>query len=96
MYKEELVKKMAEKSGLSKKDSEAGLNAIIQVIEKALSKKEKVLLVGFGTFQVRNRAKRKGINPITKETITIPAKKAPLFTAGKALKEAVNKKKSKK
>lgn len=95
MYKEDLVKKIAEKSGLTKKDSESALTAMLKSIEKALSKKEKVLLVGFGTFQVKNRAKRKGINPITKEEITIPAKKAPVFTAGKALKATVNKKKTK-
>ena len=90
MTKAELVAKIAEKTGLSKKDSEAALNAFMETVKEALSNGEKVSLVGFGTFEVVERAERKGRNPQTGEEITIPATKAPKFRPGKGLKEAVS------
>lgn len=92
MNKADLVASMAEKCKLSKKDSEKALNAFITSVETALKKGDKVQLVGFGSFEVRNRAARKGRNPQTKAEITIPASKAPVFKVGKALKDAVSKK----
>ena len=92
MNKAELIANMAEKAGLSKKDAEAALNAFVASVEGALKKDDIVQLVGFGTFEVRQRAARKGRNPQTKAEIKIPASKAPVFKAGKALKELVNKK----
>ena len=92
MNKSELVSKMAEKSGLTKKDSELALNAFMASVEEALVKQEKVQLVGFGTFEARERKARSGRNPRNpKEVIKIPASKAPVFKAGKSLKEIVNK-----
>ena len=91
MNKTELVAAMAEKAELSKKDSEAALKAFIDVVTGELKKGGKVQLVGFGTFEVAKRAAREGINPLTKEPMSIPASKAPKFKAGKALKETVNK-----
>ena len=91
MNKQELISAMAEKAGLSKKDAEAALNAFVSTVEGALVKGDKVQLVGFGTFEVRERAARTGRNPKTKETITIAASKAPAFKAGKAFKEAIDK-----
>ncbi len=93
MNKTELVNSIASKSGLNKKNSEAALNALLASVEETLEKGEKVVLVGFGTFEVRKRAARKGRNPQTKKEITIPASKAPVFKAGKGLKDIVNKKK---
>ena len=90
MNKAELIANMAEKAGLSKKDAEAALNAFVASVEGALKKDDKVQLVGFGSFEVRKRAARKGRNPQTKEEIKIPASKAPVFKAGKALKDLVN------
>lgn len=90
MNKTDLVNAVAAKSGLSKKNSEAAINAFIASVEDALKAGEKVVLVGFGTFEVRERAERKGRNPQTKEEITIPATKAPVFKAGKGLKKIVN------
>ncbi len=90
MNKADLISAVAQQSGLTKKDSEAALDALVSVVEESLSKGEKVVLVGFGTFETKNRAARKGRNPQTKETITIPASKAPVFKAGKALKDKVN------
>ena len=92
MNKSELIAAMAAKTGETKKDAEAALNAFVNVVTEALVKGEKVQLVGFGSFEVRKRAARKGRNPQTKEEIKIPASKAPVFKAGKALKELVNKK----
>lgn len=92
MNKTELVNSIASKSGLNKKNSEAALNAFISSVEDTLGKGDKVVLVGFGTFEVRKRAARKGRNPQTKKEITIPASKAPVFKAGKGLKDIVNKK----
>ncbi|NLD50667.1 MAG: HU family DNA-binding protein [Clostridiaceae bacterium] len=90
MNKGELINSMASKSGLNKKNSEAALDAIIASIEDALKQGDKVTLVGFGTFEVRKRAARTGMNPQTKEEIKIPATKAPVFKAGKGLKDIVN------
>jgi DNA-binding protein HU-beta len=87
--KAELISAVAEKSELTKKDAEKAVNALVSVITEALAANEKVQLVGFGTFEVRERAERKGRNPQTKEEIIIPASKAPVFKAGKALKESV-------
>ena len=91
MMKKDLVAAIADKAGLSKKASEAALNAAVEAITAALAKGETVQLTGFGTFGVKKRAARKGLNPKTKETITIPASKVPGFKAGKALKDAVAK-----
>jgi len=89
MNKTELVNAIAQKTGLSKKNSEAALNGFIASVEEALQKGEKVVLVGFGTFEVRQRAERKGRNPQTKNEIIRPACKTPVFKAGKGLKEKV-------
>ncbi len=91
MNKTELIAAVAEKTGLSKKDSEAALAAVLNTITEALAEGDKVQLVGFGSFEVKNRAERTGLNPKTMETIAIPASKAPVFKAGKALKDAVAK-----
>ena len=90
MNKAELITSMAEKSQLTKKDAEAALKAFIDSVQEALENGEKVQLVGFGTFEVADRPARQGINPKTKQTIEIPASRAPKFKAGKALKETVN------
>ncbi len=90
MTKAELVAKISEKTGLSKKDSELALNAFMDAVKEALANGDKVSLVGFGTFEVIERAERKGRNPQTGEEITIPATKAPKFRPGKGLKEAVS------
>ena len=93
MNKTELVAQIASKAELSKKDSEKALSAFIETVEAALKKGDKVQLIGFGTFEIRERKARTGRNPQTKETIKIPASKAPVFKAGKAFKDAVSKKK---
>ena len=90
MNKSELVTAIATKTGESKKATEELLNAFIEVVSEALKNEDKVQLVGFGSFEVRKRAARKGRNPQTKEEIKIPASKAPVFKAGKALKDLVN------
>ncbi|KAB3531898.1 HU family DNA-binding protein [Alkaliphilus pronyensis] len=91
MNKAELVSKMAEKSALTKKDAELALNALMESVEEALVAGDKVQLVGFGTFDVRERKPRQGRNPRNPEqVIDIPASKAPVFKAGKTLKEKVN------
>ncbi len=90
MNKAELIASMAEKSGLTKKDTEKAINSFMESVSDALSKGEKVQLVGFGTFDVRDRKERKGRNPKTQEEMIIPASKAPVFKAGKALKDIVN------
>jgi DNA-binding protein HU-beta len=83
---------MAEKGDMTKKDAENALNAFIKTVEESLEQGEKVQLVGFGTFEVRDRKAREGTNPRNpEEVIKIPASKAPVFKAGKALKEIVNK-----
>ena len=95
MNKAELINAAAEKAGLSKKDTESGLNAAIDTIVECLASGEKVQMVGFGAFDVRRRAARKGRNPRAKEgenaVIDIPASKVPVFKPGKALKDAVAK-----
>ena len=90
MNKTELVAAIADKSGLSKKDAEKALKAFSETVADELKKGAKVQLVGFGTFEVVERAAREGINPRTKETISIPASKAPKFKPMKSLKEKVN------
>ncbi|RCX16621.1 DNA-binding protein HU-beta [Anaerobacterium chartisolvens] len=90
MNKTDLINSIASASGLNKKNSEAALNAFIASVEDSLKKGDKVVLVGFGTFEVRKRAARKGRNPQTKKEITIPASNAPVFKAGKGLKDKVN------
>ena len=92
MNKAELIAAIAAKTGDTKKGAEASVNAFVDVVTEALTEGDKVQLVGFGSFEVRKRAARKGRNPQTKEEIKIPASKAPVFKAGKALKYLVNKK----
>ena len=92
MNKSDLIAAIAAKTGDTKKSAEASLNAFVDVVTESLVKGDKVQLVGFGSFEVRKRAARKGRNPQTKEEIKIPASKAPVFKAGKALKDLVNKK----
>ena len=89
MNKAELIEAIVAKSELSKKDAEAALNATIEAVKAALKAGDKVQLVGFGTFAVKERAARTGLNPRTKEKITIEASKVPTFAAGKALKDAI-------
>lgn len=91
MNKADLVSAVAEKAEMSKKDAEKAVSAVFATIEQSLAQSEKVQLVGFGTFEVKERAERTGRNPQTKETILIPAAKVPGFKAGKALKDAVQK-----
>ena len=91
MNKVELIAAVAEKAGLSKKDAEKAVAAVVSSIEGALANGDKVQLIGFGTFEVKARGERIGRNPKTNEAITIPASKHPAFSAGKALKDAVNK-----
>ena len=90
MNKTELVAAMAEQTNLSKKDAEAALKAFIDEVSEELKKGEKVQLVGFGTFEVSERAAREGRNPQTGETMEIKASKTPKFKAGKALKDMMN------
>ena len=90
MNKTELVAAMADKTELSKKDAEAALKAFTDVVAEELKKGEKVQVVGFGTFEVAERAAREGRNPQTGKTMKIEACKAPKFKAGKALKDAIN------
>ena len=90
MNKADLVAAMAEKAGVSKKDAEASLKAFTDVVAEELKKGEKIQLVGFGTFEVSERAARTGINPQTGAEMTIAASKAPKFKAGKALKDSLN------
>ena len=91
MNKAELVAAIAEKTELSKKDSEKALKAFIDVVTEELKKGDKIQLVGFGTFEVAKRAAREGRNPQTGKSMKIAASKAPKFKAGKALKDVVNK-----
>ena len=93
MNKSELLVNISEKSGLKKVEAERALNAFIETVTESLKKEEKVQLVGFGTFETRDRKAREGKNPRKPdEVIKIPASKAPVFKAGKTLKEAVNNK----
>ena len=91
MNKTELIAAVAEKAGMSKKDSEKAVNAVFESITTALTEGDKVQLVGFGTFEVKERGARVGRNPRTKEEIEIPASRVPAFKVGKALKDAVAK-----
>ena len=91
MNKAELITSMAEKSQLTKKDAESALKAFIDSVQEALESGEKVQLIGFGTFETRERAAREGRNPRTKEVIKIPATTVPVFKAGKEFKDKVNK-----
>jgi len=91
MNKTDLIDAVAQVTDLTKKQSEAAINATLEAIVKALASEEKVVLVGFGTFETKKRAARKGRNPSTKEVINIPASKAPVFKAGKGMKDTVNK-----
>ena len=91
MNKTELIDIVAAKAEVSKKDTDAVIKATFEAIAEAMAKGDKVSIIGFGNFEVRERAAREGLNPLTKEKITIAACKAPAFKAGKALKEAVNK-----
>jgi len=90
LNKAELIGSVAEKAGMPKKDAEKAVNAVFASIEEALAKGDKVQLVGFGTFEVRERAARTGRNPQTGEEIQIAASRVPAFRAGKALKESVS------
>ena len=90
MNKSDLIAAVAAKTGDTKKNAEASINALIDVIAESLKDGEKIQVVGFGSFEVRERADRKGRNPQTGKEMKIAAKKAPVFKAGKALKDAVN------
>ncbi|MBR3807011.1 MAG: HU family DNA-binding protein [Lachnospiraceae bacterium] len=90
MNKTELIAAMAEVSGVSKKDTEAVLKAFTEVVSSELKKGEKIQLIGFGTFEVSERAAREGRNPATGEAMQISAARAPKFKAGKALKDLIN------
>lgn len=90
MNKPELIAAIAERTNLTKKDTEEAIRVFTEVVEEELKKGEKIQLVGFGTFEVSERAERTGRNPQTGETMTIAASKTPKFKAGKALKDAIN------
>lgn len=89
MTKAELFNEVAERTGLSKKDSEKAVGAVLDVITQVLAEGDKVSLVGFGTFETKKRQERQGVNPVTKQAMTIAAATVPSFKAGKALKDAV-------
>ncbi len=89
MTKTDLVAKIADKTGLTKKDADKAVTAFVEVVTDGLKAGEKIQMVGFGTFEVRDRAAREGKNPATGEKINIPATKVPAFKAGKALKDSV-------
>ena len=91
MNKNELVEAIAEKMGTTKKEAEAAVSAFTETVKEALVDGKKVQIIGFGTFEVRERAARKGRNPQTGKEIEIPASKVPAFKPGKGLKDAVNK-----
>lgn len=91
MKKTDLVAAIADKAGISKKDAEKALGAFTETVAEALNAGDKVQLIGFGTFEVRERPGRTGINPRTKETIEIAASKSPVFKAGQAFKAAISK-----
>lgn len=96
MNKSELIDAVAERSGLTKADTTKAVNAWIETLTEAMQRGDDVVLVGFGTFSVKERAARAGRNPKTGEVLHIPASKSPAFKPGKALKEAVNESKGKK
>ena len=89
MNKTELVASVAEKAGISKKDADAAVAAFVETVVDAMKANDKISLVGFGTFSVKERAARTGINPLTKEKINIAASKVPSFKAGKAFKDSL-------
>lgn len=89
MNKAELIASVADKSNMTKKAASDAVEAVFATISETLAKEEKVTIVGFGTFEVRDRQERQGVNPSTKEPITIPATKVPAFKPGKSLREAV-------
>ena len=89
MNKTEFINAVAEKEGIEKKCAEKAVNAVFATIAQELAKGEKIQLVGFGTFEIRERAEKQGRNPRTGETMTVPASKVLAFKAGKALKDAV-------
>ncbi|MCL2212485.1 MAG: HU family DNA-binding protein [Oscillospiraceae bacterium] len=91
MTKKDLVAAIAEKASLTKKDAEAAVNAFVETVQSELKAGGTVQLTGFGTFEVRSRSARKGLNPRTKEPVNIPATKAPAFKAGKVFKDAIAK-----
>lgn len=91
MNKNDLIASVAEQANLTKKDSERAVNAVVDSIQKALARGDKVSLVGFGTFEVRTRKPRTGRNPQTGKAISIPASKVPAFKAGKSLKDSLSK-----
>lgn len=95
MTKQELINAVAEKTGLKKAQASDAVKAVLETITDALGREEKVSLIGFGAFEVRKRAARTGVNPQTQKKIKIPESKAPVFRAGKQLKEIVSKKKKK-
>lgn len=90
MQRQDIIDRISDESGLSKKDSTMALSALIEGIMEALERGDKLVLVGFGTFSVGQRKERRGLNPQTREIMTIPAKKAPVFKASKKLRELVN------
>ena len=96
MNKTELIAEIAQKTGLTKKDAEQAVKALVETVTEQLKKGNKVQMVGFGTFEVSKRAAREGRNPQTGESMKIKASKAPKFKAGKGLKDAVNTSKKKK
>jgi len=89
MNKAELIEQVASQTGLTKRTSGKAVDAVVSAISDCLARGEKVTLVGFGTFRVRSRKARRGVNPQTRQSIQIPAKKVPKFSAGKALREKV-------
>lgn len=89
MNKSSLIAAVAQKAGLSKKDADAAVNAVIDVIADTLKEGDKVQIIGFGSFEVKERPERLGRNPSTGEAIVIPASKSPVFKAGKALKDSI-------
>ncbi|HAU32579.1 MAG: Histone family protein DNA-binding protein [Desulfotomaculum sp. 46_296] len=90
MNKAELIAQVAEKSDLTKKDAERAVSALIETVEEALVRGDRVQLVGFGTFEIRERAARKGRNPQTGQEIDIAATRVPVFKAGKSLREVIS------
>lgn len=93
MNKSELVKSLAEKAEITQKDAAKALDAVVETIQQALANGEKVQIIGFGSFEVRDRKERTVISPATREEITVPATRVPAFKPGKSLKEAVSIKK---
>jgi DNA-binding protein HU-beta len=90
MTKTDLIDKVAEKTGRTKKDAAGSVDAVFEALTEALATGDKVQIIGFGSFEVRKREARKGRNPQTGQEIEIPAQNAPVFSAGKSLKEVVN------